>query len=288
MSPSSLLALCVLVSAFPLSSCTFTLTERNLLGASDGVVPPAPSDVTVEPLALPVEGATLRGWLLLAPGATRTIVYFYGNRGSVLSSAGYAAWLAASFSADVFAIDYRGHGFSDGEATFETMGADAIAVVDLARARFGSRPLYVMGYSLGTSLAVHAAAARPVSGLVLAAPPSSIEEVAEQMRARGPWYARLVRVEVEAKLAALPQPIDEIAKVDAPLLVVHGTADDVVPHWMGEKMLERAGTKPTAKSLCTAVGADHGSILTSAEARACLRDFFLAPGEGGAKAEVGR
>lgn len=256
-----------------LCGCTFTLHERDLLPQPMAPLPLAPAAVAMEKVELVSDGATLTGWLLRSPMAVRTIVYFYGNNGTVLGSAGDAAWLAGTFSADVLLVDYRGHGFSDGRATFAALAADARRTVDFARKKLPGRPLFLFGYSMGTALAVHAAAAdRSLAGVVLVAPPTSVEEMAKVFRDRGPWYAKLLRVEVEPSLAAIPQPIQEIAHLDAPLLIVHGTADSTVPFSMGEMMLAGAGAKD--KRLCPVPGAEHWSVLTDEGLLRCTSEFF--------------
>ena len=274
-----------MLRAFPLASllalsllgegCAFTLTDRNLLPQRKAPLPQSSALVSQEPVALPVEGATLRGWLFKVPEARRTIVFFYGNGGSVVSSGGELAYLATALSADIVNLDYRGYGFSDGQATFAALGADAIRAVDWARQRWPDRPLFVAGYSLGTAMAIHAAAARPVAGLALVAPPSSIQDLAQAMKAEGPWYYAFVTVKVEPGILELPQPSEEIAVITAPLLIVHGTEDTQVPLWMGEKLLTRSPAR--AKELCRVPGADHGTVFLSDPMRECFGRFFLGP-----------
>ena len=256
-----------------LAGCSFTLRQRDLLAQPTQPLPPLPVAVSQESVVIPVDGATLRGWLLHNPEATRTIVFFYGNAGSVLDSAGVAAWLAGTLGADVLTIDYRGYGFSDGEATLAALGADALRIVDYAEARTPGRPTFLMGYSLGTCIAVYAAARRPVAGLVLLAPPTSIDEMAGAIRDHGPWYYKLTRITVEPELHALPQPIEDIRRVTAPLLIVHGTADEQVPFWMGQKMLARAAA--TTKELCAVTRADHETIMSPGQMRGCLVKYFV-------------
>ncbi|HEX7601295.1 MAG TPA: alpha/beta fold hydrolase [Polyangiaceae bacterium] len=253
------------------TGCTVTLGERNMFPQGEKPMAMAPAGVAQEAVELPVDGATLRGWLFHAPSANKTIVYFYGAGGSVLNSAGELLWLSTTLSADVISLDYRGHGFSDGKPSFVALGADAVKTVDWAKERFPDRPLFLLGYSLGTTMAVHAAASRPVAGVALLAPPTSIDEMAQAMRARGPWYYRFVTVDVEPSLLTLPQPRDEVTKVISPLLIIHGTDDQKVPYWMGEKMLARAGTK--AKQLCPVAHADHHSVLMSKAMIDCLARF---------------
>ena len=156
-------------------------------------------------------------------------------------------FLANRYQADVLCVDYRGYGFSP--ATFVAHGpklvrveADALAVFDYLAARSPGKAIVAVGYSLGTIFATHVAANRPVAGVVLRAPGTSVKDMADAFLESLPWYERMwVKVDVEPELVALhPQPIDDIGNVHAPLLIVHGTRDSQVPFALGEKLFAAA------------------------------------------------
>ncbi len=262
-----------------LLGCTATVGERELLRPWDkpaALVAEAPERSNIE---LPVtEGATLRGWLLHAPGNGLQIVYFYGNGESVIDAQQHLKWLASALHADLLALDYRGYGFSDGKPTFALLAEDALAVTALGGRLAGGRPLVMVGRSLGAALAIHAAAHHSATALVLFAPPTGFDDIAQSIRGQIPWYARWAwRVRLEEPLRAMhPQPVEEIAQVTAPLLVVLGTEDELVVPAAARRMLEVAGS---ADKVRCEVRAGHGRTSPGLpEAQRCLLEFLRARG----------
>jgi alpha/beta superfamily hydrolase len=258
------------------TGCSFTVRQAHFLYTHKQPLPPISATYTQENVELVSEGTTLRGWFLHKPNAKRTIIFFYGNQGSIIDTTGFTEWIGGTVDADVLTFDYRGYGFSEGKATFAGIGADALRIVDYAQTRFPDRPIFIMGYSLGAVISVYAAAHRTIAGLILMAPATSIDDMVRAMRENGPWYYKLVRIKIESALHALPQPIEDIAHVSVPLLIIHGTADDQVPFWMGETMLATAASK--TKTLCAIPHADHEKILYSMDMLTCLTHYFSTDG----------
>src|SRR6476619_4514856 len=105
--------------------------------------------------------------------------------------------------------------------------ADAAAAYAFAIARYGTERIVLWGESLGSALAVALAAKKPVCNLVLEAPFTSVADVA----ARHYWFVP-VRLFMKDKFRS-----DLSAgKVTAPVLVVHGDEDTVVPITLGERL----------------------------------------------------
>lgn len=90
------------------------------------------------------------------------------------------------------------------------------------------RDVIIYGYSLGTAIAAYVSARRSPLGIVLAAPPSSAKEMV------GAYVNRAVSAGQEPYALApdLITAFDEAAifrKINIPLLVIHGIADQVIP-----------------------------------------------------------
>jgi fermentation-respiration switch protein FrsA (DUF1100 family) len=239
-------------------------------------LPPFAEDIVrrnVE-LATP-DGVPLRGWLLDVPDERLTLVYFYGNGQSVMDTAHDLYTLADRLRVDVLCVDYRGYGFSAGTPTLAALGEDGLRVFDHAVARAGGRGVVVMGYSLGTGVAVLVGARREAAGIILVAPPASPGAMVEHMESRLPWYARLlVDLRPGPELRRLdPTPEDAIRQVREPLLVVHGDADDVVPFSHGRRLFERAASPK--KRFCPIPKEDHAMALFAVEPyRDCVISFL--------------
>ena len=86
--------------------CTVRVTERMLLARRQSALPEMPDDVARENVTVPAgDGVALRGWHLRPTESARTVVFFYGNAGSVLGAAWALHWLAHALRADVYAVD---------------------------------------------------------------------------------------------------------------------------------------------------------------------------------------
>jgi fermentation-respiration switch protein FrsA (DUF1100 family) len=203
------------------------------------------SRVAEEVLETP-DGARVLAWYGKAEPGQPTILYFHGNGGSLETrSERIRKYMARGLG--VFMMTYRGFGGSSGAPSESANVADATLAYDRLRALgVGAADIILYGESLGTGVAVQVAAARPAAGLVLDAPYTSMVELAalHYPYVPGRW---LMTDRYETRR--------HIADVTAPLLVIHGEADDVGPVAMGREVYALA---PGPKTLRTFPGAGHG------------------------------
>jgi hypothetical protein len=246
-----------------LSACVTTVHETDLLNAKPLVVVDELQRRNVE-IARP-DGAVLRGWFLAPPHPMRSVLYFYGGDGSVMASADELFWLASKFQANVLALDYRGFGFSQGVPSLASFESDSLAAYDyLANDHdYGTLPIIVVGYSLGTAMSIHVAAARHVDGVLLRAPITTPEDLIHTIAKHAvPWYAKLfVRIRPDDKLANLhPTPWEEITNITAPLAVIQGDKDEVADPDLSRKLFDRATTPSAERLFCVVHGAGHDDL----------------------------
>ncbi len=197
-------------------------------------------------LEVPVApGVTLRGVTVRRPDARLAVLYFGGN-GEIVGPDAGILWLARQHPFDVYAVNYRGFGPSDGEASLDAVIGDGVAIFDAVAARpeIAGRPILVYGFSLGSCPALTVAGAREVAGIVLQSPPDAAAEVVPHLTSLLPWYLRRI-----ARLAPAPevaaredQPVLLAPRVRAPLLVLHGDADLSVPIACGRAVFAAAGS----------------------------------------------
>jgi hypothetical protein len=174
------------------------------------------------------DGVAVHTMELGNPAQQRTVVYFHGN-GEVI---GNDFWIAEDVAAHGFAVslvEYRGYGRSKGPAPTEAgIYADASAVLDDLAARGVGRDRVVLwGASLGTGVAIEMARRGRGAALVLLTPYTSIVDMAARMTPFLPVSA------------LVGDRFDNLAKaplLDVPTFVAHGTADEVVPFAMGERV----------------------------------------------------
>ena len=159
------------------------------------------------------------------------VVIFHGNAGHIGDRVP-KYWPLLQAGLGVFFASYRGYGGNPGRPSEEGLTADALSVMaHLTDRGIPAERIVLYGESLGTGLAIKLAAGRPVAGLILEAPPGSIAELAQAHY----WY-------VPAKWLLLDQwnAIDLMDQVTAPLLLMHGEADRVVPVRFGRRVYEAA------------------------------------------------
>jgi uncharacterized protein len=177
------------------------------------------------------DGETLIAWYI-APAAGRPLIlYFHGNGGG-LDLRNIRFQKLTETGNGLLAIEYRGYGASTGAPTERGLHLDGEAAYDEALALgVPADRLVVMGESLGTGVAVALAARHDVGALVLDSPYSSVEDVAASL-----YWMLPVRLLIRDKFHS----DEKITAVTAPVLMVHGSNDWVVPIRFGEKLFALA------------------------------------------------
>jgi fermentation-respiration switch protein FrsA (DUF1100 family) len=172
------------------------------------------------------DGERVIAWHVAPRDDRPVILYLQGNGGSVRHRVErFRALTSDGFG--LVALSYRGYGGSSGSPTEAGLLLDAAAAYAYTAARYPASRIVVWGESLGTGVAVALAAEQPVARLILEMPFSSTADVAA---ARYPFIPvrLLMKDQFRSDLG--------IGKVTAPVLVMHGDKDDVVPIWSAEKL----------------------------------------------------
>jgi fermentation-respiration switch protein FrsA (DUF1100 family) len=175
------------------------------------------------------DGERVLAWHIPPRAAAPVVLYFPGNGGSLR----YRAERFREIIADgigLLALSYRGYGGSTGKPTEAGLIADAQASYDYAAARYAPARLAVWGESLGSGVAVALAADRPLARVILEAPFTSAAEVGQNAYPFLP-----VRLLLHDQFRSDKR----IARVTAPVLVLHGARDTVVPIVFGERLYQR-------------------------------------------------
>lgn len=183
--------------------------------------------------ALPgTDGLTLTSWYLPSTRADgQVIAYFHGNAGHhgdrVVRILPYAV---AGYG--VLLVGYRGYGGNAGTPTEAGLYADARTALDFLQDQ-GVKPdqLILFGESLGSAIATQMAVERPARALILEAPFASILRSARQ-RYKFFVFDFLVRDKFDT--------LSKIARVDKPLLVIHGDLDRTTPAAFGHLVFDAA------------------------------------------------
>lgn len=216
--------------------------------------PPLPPEFQFD-----VDGATLRGWVV-NPGRPSALLYFGGNGEDIsLSRDDVAAWAPDH---TVYLVSYRGYGHSSGEPSEAALAADAIALFDHVASSHDR--VDVFGRSLGSGVAVHVAAVRPVHRLVLVTPFDSVLRVGQ---GHYPWVplAWILKDPFESWRRA--------PKLAMPTLVVVAGQDNVTPPAHAEALI---AAMPRAPEVLRLDQAQHSNVQVFPEYDAALRRFLAA------------
>ena len=213
---------------------------------------PAAGDIgltDVEPVTFEtIDRLKLGGWFFAASGPLPrvTVLVFNGNAGNRAHRGPLAAALQRH-GFQVLLVDYRGYGGNPGAPSQNGLASDGRA----ARAYLAGRPdvdlsrLVYFGESLGTAVAVDLAVEHPPAALVLRSPFTSLGDLGQY------HYPFLpVRLLLRDRFAA----IDQIRRIRAPLLVVVGGHDRIVPIANSRRLYEAA---MFPKTLLVLPDADH-------------------------------
>ncbi len=244
------------------------------------------------------DGVRINGWYLPAahslPSSPFTLLFLHGNAGNI--SHRYEKFdIFRSLGADVFIIDYRGYGRSEGQPNEPGTYLDAQAAYDYltglvaaspargARSQSAAtedpgpraglaattgralppRSIVVYGESLGAAVAVELASKVPVGGLVIEEAFTSVGDVGQKIFPFLP-----VRWLVRNKYDSL----SKIGRVNVPVLIFHSRNDEIFPMRHAERLFA-AAREP--KTLVELRGGHNDAFLTSAETyREALRKFF--------------
>lgn len=197
-----------------------------------------------EDVWLQVDGLRLHAWWLEVPGAQTATLFLHGNAGN-LSHRGYAMEAVTAAGSSILVLDYRGYGKSEGSPDEQGLYRDAQAGYEWLRGR-GAARMVVHGESLGAAVAVELASRNPVAGVILEAPFSSGRDMAATaLPVVGPllfwgWDS-----------------VSRIGKVQAPVLILHGNNDEIVPFRLGQRLFA-AAREP--KRMWVADGGGHNDL----------------------------
>ncbi|MCP4392923.1 MAG: alpha/beta hydrolase [Alphaproteobacteria bacterium] len=161
----------------------------------------------------------------------KVVVFFHGNAGNAggrdtkarkFIDAGYGFLMA----------EYRGYGGNPGKPQEINIKKDAKTTIEFLKTKgYEEKDLILYGESIGTGVVTHLASRISTAAVILEAPFTSLLDVGKEAY----WY-----LPVSLMLKEKYDSIGIIKEVNAPLLIVHGESDKVVPTKMGKKLLAAA------------------------------------------------
>jgi len=264
---------CLLIFLLFLSGCTRVFFHPQ----SHLVRTPAQLDLVYEDIYFnTIDNVRLHGWWLPAQiKAQATIVFLHGNAENISTHIGNVLWLPP-VGFNVFLFDYRGYGLSEGQTDVDGLHRDVEAALATVKQRLNvSSHLIVLGQSLGASLAITSLAKSAhremVRAIIIDSSFTRYRQLAQEKLASF-WLTWALQWPLSLTINDTYQPIKDIAHLNPiPLLIIHGTADQVVPVHHA-KQLYAAAKEP--KQLWLVPNGKHIQSLERVEIRQRLLDYL--------------
>jgi pimeloyl-ACP methyl ester carboxylesterase len=187
----------------------------------------------------------LSGVLFHAGSSRGVILYLHGNN-DALDKWGGMSHVYTDLHYDLFMLDYRGYGKSEGQIANESqLYSDVQDAYNYLRSIYDERKIIVLGYSIGTGPAAFLAANNHPKELILQAPYFSLPDAISHLR---PSFDT-------TKIAFHFNTWQFVKQTTSRVIIFHGDQDKMFYYGSSEKL--SAFFKP-GDELITLKGAGHG------------------------------
>lgn len=199
------------------------------------------------------DGLSLNGWLVKNPKAKATILFFHGNAGNI-SHRIEKIVIFNQLGLNVFIIDYRGYGRSQGRASEEGIYKDARAAFDYLYGRpdINNKKIIAYGESIGGAVAIDLATKRGVSCLIVDSSFTSAKDMVRKFYPFIPPFLFKTKFDSAKK----------VKDIKSDKLFIHSINDEIVPFEFGQKLYEEA---LPSKELLKIHGGHNSGFLESKE-----------------------
>ena len=239
--------------------------QSHLIFPTHAVAAAGPMPRGAEKLSLTVGRHRLAG-VYIPPDRTsadRTLILGFG--GNAWNAQDVAEYLHELYpETHVVAFHYRGYKPSGGQASAEALLSDAPLVFDFAAEKVRPRRTIAVGFSIGSGIAAHLAAERPLKGAILVTPFDSLKAVAQSMYPWlpiGPFFGH----EIDTAAAAV--------KVSAPIAIVAAQRDEIVPTERTAALRKKIRTLVFDRTISRA---GHNDLYARSDFQDAMRDAFAA------------
>ncbi len=231
-----------------LSGCS-NLTSLFFYPQTQYVRTPADIDLAYEEVTTQAhDGTELVSWFLPATtemskgGDSPIVLFLHGNAENISTHIGSVYWLPEQ-GVNVFLLDYRGYGHSQGEPYIPAIFQDVEASLIWLRKRFPNKRVYIFGQSIGSAVATTSMAMfkdeYDVSGLILDASFTGYRDIAQHVAPSSPitW----IMWPFTWLLPTLWDPIEYIDQISPkPILMLHSRDDGILPYELGQELFNKA------------------------------------------------
>ena len=208
------------------------------------------------------DNKNLHGLLFKADSSKGLVFYLHGNAGA-LDTWGDISNIYTALNYDIFILDYRGFGKSEGSIySEEQFYKDVQAAYDVMKKDYPENKIVVVGYSIGTGPAAMLAATNHPKQLILQAPYYSLSDVGEHM------YPTITpRILLKYKF----ETYRFVQSTKTPVTIFHGDADETIYYGSSQKLKEHFKQGDT---LFTLQGQGHGQMNRHEEYQKELKELL--------------
>ncbi|VAW58175.1 hypothetical protein MNBD_GAMMA11-1030 [hydrothermal vent metagenome] len=215
-------------------------------------------------------GLKLHGWWFAGrPSSKGSVLFLHGNGQNISTHAGLIHWLTR-YQYDVFIFDYRGYGKSEGEANIEGILEDIQSARNYLAERADVKKMFVVGHSLGASLAISNLAQYPdgPDGAIFVSPFGNYRKIAREVMSRS-WLTWALQWPVSLGVTDNYNPEDVVDQLPpVPVLFIYSEQDQMInPRHVLD--LYALATGPGDRSIVGVKGR-HNQIFAEKETRKAI------------------
>ncbi len=197
-----------------------------------------------------IDGTNLSGILFKVPDSKGLIFYLHGNSGSI-NSCGIVAETFTTLHYDVFMLDYRGYGKSEGSITEEEQThQDVQTAYNELKKLYPENKILVLGYSIGTGFAARVASENSPRLLILHAPYYNLRDLMRHKYPIAPTF--ILRYQLKTN--------EYLKKCSMPVAIFHGDKDRGI--YVGSSIKLEKEFK-SADTLVILTGQGHNGIIAN-------------------------
>ena len=232
-----------------LTGCSRLVNQFAFYPDTQNIIPAEKLPSGVDEIFITTEdNVRLQAYYLKNPSSERMLIFFHGNAGNICHRISDIINLKKC-GINVLAISYRGYGKSSGTPSEKGVYSDGAAALDYAMQILGYsvENIIIFGRSIGSTVAVHLSQHKDLAGLILITP---LTNAKAQAKAQGLGFLSFLAGNAFDNLS-------KISHIKCPLLVIHGTDDQVLSFAMGKEIFDHA---PGEKQLVIIEGAGHNNL----------------------------
>jgi len=209
------------------------------------------------------DNVRLNGWFVPSKDATYTILFLHGNGGNISHRLEKLKMLL-DCKTNVFLVDYRGYGKSEGHPSEKKVYNDAQAFYNylIQEKHMPPDKIIIYGESLGTAVAIDLASKNKTIGIILEGAFSSGKDMAKRIYPFMPLFF----------FSNIFDSLSKIKKVKVKKLFIHSKNDEIVPYDLARKLYE---SSPQPKIFVDIIGGHNTAFIDSRDRYiSSIKDFI--------------